>query len=1140
MDGKESKWADIDDDEDDWAPETIEWNDGTKIDLSQNNKAAMLAEEQARAKIEKDRQDEEQKSKVAAQKKPASTVGPNATILKPRLAAQQKTGGVVLKASSDKPTLVAKPSAPAPVRSPWASLPPVDKVPPVDINPPSHPSTARPPPNEPSESELVAPALAPLAMEIAADDFTRTRRDHQIANLGQLYNAQSGQYEPANAGRRGSVRKDQNFRLPSLLQRGSQHDQQVLAEPSAAFQTQRSTSLQDNPLWTRRGSSIVSGDSEPQQRRESQPLISPSSSSCKTEQQSQLIPQSPVLHQSQATQENHLAARSPYQSRNSATDNVQSLQRDEVAAQKALMREKRELAIKRKKDEEEKEEAAKKERIRIKMEKLGMAPLENKKKKQEEKGPEKKQIEKKVVDGTQIETEGRAQPQVETNGDSVTARPQDLPSRDTESPPKSQVPTAPVPLLQDEEMATHAVLPNTVPPSVKEHESVDQAKLPPSSQKTSSPGLEPRLKLIEASPSPIANGVSAIQSHRDAFVNKAPDVHNENAVREPAQQPWNKVPKDQTSYGGWGTQSISRDPPASNSVWGPISQSRTLGNGTFDRSSQRPQSKPQDQFVSPSLAPIGPPRHLQRAREATDLRANDTSPAPIVEDFQTIPTFPPSEAPIASSSRANTSDRSGSSDTHISSPQTGTGIQLRSHVNKVERPSRDFDQHQASLNAWGNFKVTEAEMNRQVSQQHAARLADEARSGMQRPTPQLPIMNETWRQVKVDEQNAQRQVVSVTKVQNTHDRMINAQTNGDIRKSSFMGPTSLPSMTAAGIGRGSRFFPVAGTGMLPQYQGALRFPTGYRRSSSPPPPEDDLHSHPAYARDPMRPLVKLPVLEGVSVTEDTTPKVRLPPKIVTSAQSPQMSEARVMPFRAASQPLVNNPSWQDRFNGLLGVKKTSPEGKHANPAGAFSATKVPLDLPSAQLSASVSLPPQHSKPISRILETTSKLVEDEEGLFENREFGSLPSVTFPAKVPEVGWMDAKTLKRGQSKYPKQSKEVEATSKDSFVEKEMVVNGRILIFVKMEGMELSKSVPMPRSSPQTATYGASRQRHPPGNSRPNKGYRSRESSTTVGQGLESTHSIPPRSTPSNSLHTQPRSQQSKNHPVWGARTASVVH
>ena len=43
--GTESKWADIDDDEDDWAPETIEWNDGTKIKLTHNENAQPPPEE---------------------------------------------------------------------------------------------------------------------------------------------------------------------------------------------------------------------------------------------------------------------------------------------------------------------------------------------------------------------------------------------------------------------------------------------------------------------------------------------------------------------------------------------------------------------------------------------------------------------------------------------------------------------------------------------------------------------------------------------------------------------------------------------------------------------------------------------------------------------------------------------------------------------------------------------------------------------------------------------------------------------------------------------------------------------------------------------------------------------------------------
>ena len=72
----------------------------------------------------------------ANSQKPASTGG-SKTILKP--GAHTLTGtkaGLVLKGQPEKPTLVAKPSAPTPVKSPWATLPPIEKTPPVQINPP--------------------------------------------------------------------------------------------------------------------------------------------------------------------------------------------------------------------------------------------------------------------------------------------------------------------------------------------------------------------------------------------------------------------------------------------------------------------------------------------------------------------------------------------------------------------------------------------------------------------------------------------------------------------------------------------------------------------------------------------------------------------------------------------------------------------------------------------------------------------------------------------------------------------------------------------------------------------------------------------------------------------------------------------
>ena len=1152
-DGKESKWADIDDDEDDWAPETIEWNDGTKITLSQNEPAALLAEEQARAIVEKDRQEEEAKAKLAAQQKSTTTVGPNATVLKPRSAAQPKSGGLVLKTPSEKPTLVAKPSAPTPTRSPWAPLPPVDKVPPVDINPPSQQSTSRPQYNDPYGNNAMPP---PAAMEIAADDFTRTRRDNQ--NAGQLYNAQSGQYEPANAGRRGSVRKDQNFRPPSLLQRGSARDQHEPAEPSAAFQTHRSGSQQDAAPWARRGSSTVSGESGPQGRRmstskgsdmvripiemlqqrrdsqHSQALQSPSTpghaqpafphrGASPAQQLPHSATQSPRMQHSQLSQEARPTAVSPYQSR---PDQAAATVRDDVAVQMQMMKEKREMAIKRKKEEEEREEAAKRERIRLKMEELGLPPLEEKRE-PAKKEPEKKQIEKRQAEPVSVEKKEPEKQEISPKS-RVPAPAQEVSTSTSRSPPKPPAPDASGMPQQYGMMKLHGATSNNVPQPPSERLTVEKTRLQAPSQMISPPGLEPKAEQPEPLPSPRVNGVTP-SKHPDALIYRAPDTSNLNIAREARQQPWNNASRDPNSYTGWNGQGMAREPSASSSVWGPPSHARNLGNGTFDRSVQRPQSRPQEQFASPALEPIGPPRHLQRPRETSELRSHETGTSPVVEDFQTIPTFPPSEAPTP----ANRPELPGprpNGDAHVAPPQFGIGPQFKSQINNVERPVRGPEPQKSTLVAWGNFQTTDAERNRQAAQQYAARQAEEARLGIRRPEPQLPIMNETWRQAKVDE-HGQRQIVGVVKGQNTHDRFVGPQINGDVQTPSFATPVSLPPYTGGGIGRGSRFFP-AGTAMHPQYQNGARFPPGYRPSSSPPPPEDGSHFHPAYVRDSMRPHVNLPFVKD-------KPKVKLPPTINTPVQSPQLAEVRTIPLRAASQPLVNNPSWQDRFNGLLGVKKLSPEKKFVHVAE-FSATKVPLDSPPVQISAAVSLPPKTGEAISRSLEVASKAMEDEEALFENREFGSLPAVQIPTQAPEVGWSAVQSPKRGQYRNSKLSKEVESASKEVFIEKDIASsNGGVLIFIRMLGMQFPKSVSMSRPGSQGAGHGQSASRPYQGRNS-NKGFKSRESSGNFSNDQKNTQRGPQRNTPQSGPPPQARGQPSKNHPAWGQRATNAVH
>jgi hypothetical protein len=130
--GKEKNWADIDDDDDDWAPETIEWTDGTKITLPQADEVPVSPPEvPAPPPVLKDLKPVD----VPKSKSPAPTQSASPTI-KPSGFGSGRTG-LVLKGAAEKPTLVAKPPGPpTPVKSPWAALPPVDKVAPVAITEP--------------------------------------------------------------------------------------------------------------------------------------------------------------------------------------------------------------------------------------------------------------------------------------------------------------------------------------------------------------------------------------------------------------------------------------------------------------------------------------------------------------------------------------------------------------------------------------------------------------------------------------------------------------------------------------------------------------------------------------------------------------------------------------------------------------------------------------------------------------------------------------------------------------------------------------------------------------------------------------------------------------------------------------------
>ena len=388
-DGKgQSNWADIDDDDDDWAPETISWKDGTKIALPHvEEHATPQAPSLPQQPPAKDTGGFEKPQSPAPL--PATAAVPSVSpSVRPSVLGSGK--GLILKGAAEKPTLVAKPPAPpTPVKSPWAPIPRVDKAATV-----IDPHLTQPGAKYAGKDGLGSKSMTPPPpKEIAADDFNRaTWRDSHGAGNRELFNSQSGRYEPV-MDRRTSIRSDQHSRQPALLQRGSQPEHQGPAEPSAAFQTSR-VSEQHGPYGRRRGSSNVSGGSGSLLRLKGhdQPLPPPEVLSARRESFT-AVSDSPVSprnfspsglqggprHPTNQIWPPHVSPAAihsvphqpPLPVENKA---VPAVTDQDIEEQKRLMHERRELAKQRRLEEEAREEAARKERIRLKLEAMGPAP----------------------------------------------------------------------------------------------------------------------------------------------------------------------------------------------------------------------------------------------------------------------------------------------------------------------------------------------------------------------------------------------------------------------------------------------------------------------------------------------------------------------------------------------------------------------------------------------------------------------------------------------------------------------------------------------------------------------------------------------------------------------------------------------
>ena len=1037
-----------------------------------------MAAEQAAAGATKEKNTEAAKPKFPILK-PVSTVGPNATVLKLGSSTQPKSGGLVLKGPSDKPTLVAKPSTNQ-VKSPWASLPPVEKVSPVPINPQVQSPTSRFTQKDIHGFEAMPPQ--PIhAKEIAADDFSRASRELTNGVPRELFNSQSGRYEPVKEVRRGSTtRKEQNFRAPSVLQRPSQSDQRGPAEPSAAFQTSRS-GQQDAASWSRRrASSNVSGESgqfgrresmnkgfdiprmpsELQQRRDSQyeqlPLT-PGIHSAKFGQRDvspvhshgqSITSQSPTIAVSQQLSLNESATASPQlihaQPVIPPTPTSAAPDPDTIATQKKLMREKREAAIKRKAEEEAKEEAERRERIRIKMEKLGLVDGKMGKKEQAEEALISPVAIKEVLE-EQIST--------------------------PRSPPKPPVPNTSGAPQQYGLMKVHASHPvNGSPATSAPTERKSLELLRPKEE------LQPPLPAAETNAAkdvdiPHVNG-DIISIGKEIIVPSSPEPLHQEVTPDTRQQSWKAIQQGPNAFSTWNnTGMTTHSPPGGNisgSLWGPPANYKGIGNGDFQPNMQRQQPRQlpfQPHLTSSQPQPIGPPKHLQHSHgpQAQGVIHNSQVYVRSVEEEpQTVPSFPPAESLLGSANAQSQGQHqvlpaAQEPPKMVNPPRQAIPPTVAKSTRQLPPPA--VQAPKSGLSAWANFGTTtavlEANIAEKVYQENLVRIEEQRRTGI-REGP-LPTFNEKWRQVKTSDAAGQRQVVQTLKDgQNVQALNNGPQSLGDT-------PADLSSKTVnSGLVAPqvrSRYQDI-----FEQNKRVVSAPIELGRSASASPPPPDSMEHPAYIATSQRPLVNLP--GSKPKLPGPRPTVRLPPPIGAALQPSVSPEPMIPNLRTVSQPLATSLSWQDKINGLFD-RKPSPEKKFAEILG-FSSSKVPLEIVSIAPSAAVALPPKVEAAavfVTRFAtEGPTKTVEDEDALFEERHFGSVPTVRVPAMAPVHAWNPSRPPQdyRAHARILLDYEITTVLPISVSIDDTVRTNGQSII-IRVGSMELPKTKMMPRAA-----------------------------------------------------------------------------
>lgn len=938
--GSEAKWADIDDDEEDWAPDTIEWGDGTKVTLTHTDPAPQPSHEDRASQEPSTTPPPEPlpaREPVKAPK-PTTSVGPNPTVL--RLGAnaerQAKSANASSRGMNDNTFFTSTGAALPPHKSPWAKLPPVDRAPPVI---PQVHQQSRIPASYPQRDETSHAPLPP--QEIAADDFNRTWRETQPSAPRELFNSRSGRYEPVPDTKRGSWRHDQNHR-PAVLQRPTHAEGGGPAEPSPAFQTHR-TSNQDGVWNRRRTSSNASGGSGSFGRRMSIGRFDAPPRHIEGRRESQvngiadpaLMGREPPVEMASSRRQPHWSARPPANTEDTVPERhlghhaaaaaaaaPDVPQEDPVAMQERIMKEKRMEARQRRIEQEEKEEAAKQERIKQRLAALGPAPEKPKRRESmETRKPE-------------------VQAQTPTTAPTTTT---------VHSPPKPPVPEPTGEPKQYGMMKVHH--PDTVKKLVAANERERATEKPstmPNLRRVSSPNQPKR------EPAP-ANGPK--QQNEPPQVQGKP---SEVKVDEHGTHGRGNL-NAASPYLSWTTNpSLVPTSPSVKNPWKPFSSDRTLGNGIFDQTlggfpsrdaplrsqlglDQPPMGAPPQAFSGPTKSPQEPSSISPLPSPEVKYAAYD----PLSPIGRPAPIGPPSSQP--------------------------------------SRWQQDL-RNPGGLAEWNNFHIVAA----QREAEEAEKFRQEFQANRDKPPPAFSI-KETWKQVRPGAEAGGRRIINVTRsVMSGNGSPSNPLTGLDAPADGLPFSENHARPLANVPARSSRFFPHA----TEQPKKAAVEKMDYQKSPSPPPPEE-VTSHPVYFGNPGRPLVHLPGPKPVVKLPSKDLGVPPPPPTFTS-----MAAATAAPPRAAAHPSSTAMSWQEKINGLFG-KKTPPEKNSV--LAITSASKEPLDVQRVT-AVSVSFPHVENGSRIGDGEITVRQVEEQEEMFEDREPGSLPAVRVPSHAPRAAWI----------------------------------------------------------------------------------------------------------------------------------------